>query len=1504
MRKHIGKGFVSFLLAMAVLLSLLPATAFAAEGGSFVLVAEAGGNLVIPPESISYTAGQTVAQALAGSGHSFEGLEMGAVTAIDGVVGNFTRSDQAGGFDLNGLAANVTHYRFSEETSSTPSEGLQKLMTAMADYRKKDADVQAAAREAYNAACKDFVGVDSDSAGTLAESLKKAIQSYESSLSGTMYALTFRDGTRTYSAQNYPGVSICVENAYGRRWEDEGDGILTLPAGGYTFRLEQAGTGVSGTVTLSGNQPVSVTLPKGRWLTELRLSGSYGAEDNEEHQFTDGEFTLGEWNGQQITVPVADTFTGAVYAYASYDSAALSEVPTLTALYTIPQTGEYMEKAQAFESMNSAAYSVLDRGARGNRVTYRISSPKADGYTYFQDYWVDFDRVPTLTGLTLTDQEGIGLAATTAFDPGMTAYTYKVLDTVERATIQAAPLDESYTVTVSGQDAVKGANVEIDGETKVSVVVSAGNYSNTYTLTIQPGQGKSLSFVSDKDVTVEVVNSNGVVMPYKTYKETATRNNYKYTLVPGEVYSYIATYKTYYHMADDFRLEDAANSRITADFSGMEDWLSGLAFGTKAGKASKGTLPLSRAYSPDVHSYAVDFVDTEHIAYVWVEGQEDTAITAIYDQTFGTDLYHGKERTISLLSGNTRGEKLHRFLMGENPIENTLTIRLAKAVDGVSWYQDYVVDFRRVLTLKNITANVDNATAVLTRMDGSTGFAPESREYTVTVSMAARKLNLAFSRYMDELCYGESEVGYRVLVDGMDVTGADSAAIALDGTLDTQDVTVEVKNDKAPLGTGVYVIHIQKSPPVTAEFALSPSDAVLTLYETLSGERIWPENGSYLLCEGYSYTLTKYGYVGASGTLRVTRDSGNRLVITDGTASYPVSQTEDGGGSVSIAWTLPQAPANGNIQTGLSAQWPSFRGNNDNNGVTDKPIPTAAKDGTLYWANKIGSGIDADAVGSPILVNGELITYAGSTIYRIDTVTGQVKKTGQMDHKSSFAITPPTYADGMVFVALSNGTVQAFNAVTLESLWVYVDPLGGQPNCPLTVKNGYLYTGFWNSETGDANFVCLSITDEDPSQSNERKYASWHHTRAGGFYWTGAYVAENFLLVGTDDGTNGCTSQTSSLLLLDPKTGEVLDRWDGLNGDVRSTVVHSGDAYYFTSKGGTFYSVQVTADRKLTGKWSLNLRNGTGGIPMSTCSPVVYNGRAYVGVSGAGQFSAYSGHNITVIDLATRRIAYTVETQGYPQTSGLLTTCYGGVAYIYFFDNMTPGKLRVLRDKPGQTAADYLTQEGGFSMAYALFTPTGDQAQYAICSPIVDAYGTIYFKNDSAHLMAFGSVITRIEVTAAPRKTEYQAGEKFDPEGMTITAFYANGMSRDVTAYVSWPEEGLTLADSAFTISYPYGMYQNQEDGTAMIAGVETVTPTVTLELTVRDGLLGDVNADGVVDKLDAQAILDYEAGLTKTELSAAIADVSGDGVIDSNDAVLILQYSAGTISTFPAAGE
>ena len=629
--KNLRKRLACLLLSALLLIGCLPVTALAAENG-FILVVEAGGKLVIAPEYISCTAGQTAAQALSTSGHTFTGLDTGMISAIDGVTGNFTRSDENGNYDLSVSAASIGYLRFSEDMDSKPSDGLKQLMTAMAGYKKKGSDVQAAAKKEYDTARDLFVGINSESAKTLASNLNDAVRNYENTLTGEHYAVRFTDGSAAYSDDNYPGVSITAVNAYGKQWTDDGDGVLELPKGDYTFCVEQAGLRVEGKITVSAAATVSAELPQSEWLITdtFRVSGSFGEETNKDNKFTDEEWQLGQWSDREVTVPVLDTFTGSVYTYAEYDTGLLSEIPTLTAIYTLASTGERMEKALAFQSLTSGAYSVLSRGAAGNTVIYRLSSKSEDGHTYSQDYTVNFARVPTLASIRVEDQIGVDQAASIPFAPDTLEYTYKVLDTVTAVTITGQPLENGYTVTVNGKNAANGVTVDVSGETVIPVTVSANGYSSTYTLTIQPGEGKSLSFLSERSVTVEVVNSNGVVMPYTTLRESATQNRYRYILVPGETYHYVATRNTYYHITDDFSLEEVANSTIIVDFSSMSDWLTSLAYGKKAGAASKNSLKTDASFTPENHSYRVSYEDTEHMVYAWAAtGEKNVSIQAI-----------------------------------------------------------------------------------------------------------------------------------------------------------------------------------------------------------------------------------------------------------------------------------------------------------------------------------------------------------------------------------------------------------------------------------------------------------------------------------------------------------------------------------------------------------------------------------------------------------------------------------------------------------------------------------------------------------------------------------------------------------------------------------------------------------------------------------------------------------------------------------------------------------
>ena len=225
MRRTQWMRFACLLLSVILVAGQLPATVWAEEtaAGKFILVAEAGGKLVIAPEYIAYRTGQTIGEALEASNHTFTGLDMGQITAINDVTGNYTRSDQNGGYDLTTPASSVTHYCFSERPSSEskPTEGMKLLMTAMADYLEEEEDVQKAAKAEYQEARKQFAGLGSDSAKTLAKSLTDAVNNYKAIVGGQTYEIRFTDQSKDYSDANFPGVTITAMNAYGKQWSDD-----------------------------------------------------------------------------------------------------------------------------------------------------------------------------------------------------------------------------------------------------------------------------------------------------------------------------------------------------------------------------------------------------------------------------------------------------------------------------------------------------------------------------------------------------------------------------------------------------------------------------------------------------------------------------------------------------------------------------------------------------------------------------------------------------------------------------------------------------------------------------------------------------------------------------------------------------------------------------------------------------------------------------------------------------------------------------------------------------------------------------------------------------------------------------------------------------------------------------------------------------------------------------------------------------------------------------------
>ena len=1462
--------------------------------GYFYFSAETANKLLIAPMRIAFTDGQTIRQALYASQYSFvESNSSGFITTIEGVNGNYIYGSAPDSVSIDSAANTVTHFRFSEASNSTPSSGLQTLMQVMADYLEEDSDIQNAAAEEYQTALNGYLNVTSESAQSYAAAITAKINAYKAG-QNTKYAVTF-------SGYSGSGYTVSAVSDYGKQFEDTGHtGKLQLPAGGYTFYVRQDNCMVSGKITVSGAMTVSASLPTGDWFNEssLQISSGYDAEfDANCYKYTLQDHTA--------TVQVPDSFTGRLYPYFKLNTTGAA----VKAVYT-DISGAARDKAIPAESKATSIDNALSRGASGNTVALRASKTGSDGYTQSVDLTLQLDRMPTLGSLRVTNAADTAQAATESFSSTKTEYTYKILDSEQVLKIYPTATVSGSSITVNGNalDTDGSATVTISGNTTVPITVSSGNYTTTYTLAIQPGQGKKVTFKTASDVTLTVVNKNGEELAYAKTIGASGTVNYLYTLVPGDDYSYVATQGTYYHAKKSFTLGSSEVIEVSVK---QKDWLEVLDLGDAESKTARGNLKMDAAFDAQTHEYTLKTIDDSSALYAWVEIAQGTCSALYACQSSARDSSILCQKIIT--NGKRTGTSLLEALLTGSAYGNTVTFRVSDTddSDGVTYYVDYILHIERILSLKNVTVSMQNRQILLNQKDSDlTGFNGKQHEYSILIPAAASLLNLTFQLHTDEPRYGDDTTGYEVALNDTPLSSLENVPLKLNGTEQEETIRITVTNQFAPEAKTEYTITVQKAATTAVRFQLQPADTQVYLYETVSHNRVWPnDDGSFPLSEGFTYncSFTKAGYVGWNGSMELTTEDG-KTSLTIGEDTYTDLSA--------VSVTLQKAAVNSSIVE-LDAEWANFRGADSNNGVVSAKTPLGALDGMLYWASPLGKGWDTGAVSSPILVNDCLVVYAGNHIYRVNKETGAIEASGDMAGTSSFAINGPTYADGILLVGLSDGRIQAFNAKTLESLWLYTDPLGGQPNCPIAILNGYAYTGFWNGEVLDGSFVCISLTDEDPSSMTEAKHATWRHEQDGGFYWAGAYACNDFIMVGTDDGKN----QNSYLYLFDPLTGKVLDSRSGLDGDIRSTICYDSvtKAYYFTSKGGTFYRVKVEAQNgsyAITACDGLKLDNGANDPalpPMSTSTPVVYNGRAYIGVSGTGQFTQYSGHNITVIDLENWKIAYSVPTQGYPQTSGMLTTAYeseNGYVYVYFIDNYTPGTLRVLRDKAGQPEAGYLTSETfnekTYRTPYALFTPFDKQAQYAICSPIADNDGTIYFKNDSGYLMAFGRSIEKIEVTKQPDKTQYKAGETFDKTGMVVTATLLDGSTRDVTDMVSASSE--PLKNGTTKISLEFGrdqiMYRNSPIGSAMIAGSTIAAITTTVQIRVGEGTVtwGDVNGDGKVNSTDAVLILRYAAQLG-VDIDTAAADVNGDGKINSTDAVLILRYAAQLITKFPVEG-
>ena len=1451
-KTHLGNRLLSVLLTFLMLLSLLPSAALAADTQQIALMAVTQNGFLIEPEYVTYHSGDTVKDVLKKSSHTFSGIDNGYITAVDGTTDNFSIHYDEDGYKLDQSADGLTAIWFTTNSSQSHGANLQKLAANMAVYNTATNGLRdyKAAQEAYDAAVKGFYAATDTTAKTLNDALFSAIDKHAKFLEGKTTPLTI---SATMGGEAITPGEAVFTSEFGTVVTVKNTNTVDLIPATYTFDLSDGEfRHVRGTLEVKEGTTLTAELPAGQWIKSVGIG-----IDN--YWKTYGEMPKQDVTAAEGTYLIPDHAYNSLYPY--FEPGDGVDTTNIRVYKAGDPNGN---KARSWKSKADALTDSVERNSLKNADVVCEARLKGDGYEQYQTYTLHLIRTPSLSDLAAADSVS-GLTLSPAYDRATD--TYNVVTSQDQVKITPTALCSGAAITVAGKSTQSGspvtvnlADCEQDSGKKylIPVVLTANGQSVTYTVKVQKQATVSVTLNHEEGLDVKVYSQTGDYIAPTSSTGTADI----YTLTLGLGYTYLATKDVYYHAECAFQA--VPNRSYDVPTPVTDDWLTGLS--ARTGNNAP-LCDMSPAFTEGTHEYTFTVESNSSIFQlkrVRADSSYKTTFYAAYHRnTAWPDRTIEKALTASDTSYTTT--TLNNF-MAVGGYGNTARLKVAqsKTVNGATLYQDYFIHVNRAMTLDSLSAKDQNDVVVPLNQGGDTTKATFTKlvyDYTADVSEKTSELRLTLRPLSSYRMDADMTVTVacgdwsRSITYDKDHKPSDRQTVPVPlkaGSAAAETITVTVSHKETGSIAGTYTIKVNKQAPIETTITTTPGDATVFLTRDVTGDRILPgDKGIYTLDSGSSYTVvvTRYGYVGQKKT------------FTAGEANKTVQIK------------LEKAPDSTLKDIELPTDWPLFRKNDENNGVVDVRTPITAEDTVLVWANKLGEGYSGSAVGSPIIVGGYLYTYSGTTIMKVDKETGLILKTGTMVGGSSFAINSATYAEGMIFIGLSNGRVQAFNAETLESLWVYQDALGGQPNCPIAYADGYIYTGFWNSETKQANFACLSVTDEDATKTNEAKLPTWTYTH-NGFYWAGAYVNSDFVLVTTDDGDNSYTTGYGSILSLNPKTGKLIDSLQATNvGDLRSSVCYDTEteAYYFTSKGGDLYQVKVNADGTFT-KGSLrrlHLDNGADSAsapPMSTSTPVIANGRAYIGVSGTSQFGAYSGHNITVVDLPTFSIAYSVPTMGYPQTSGLLTTAYqngDGYNYVYFFDNYTPGKLRVIRDMPGMTEVDhnYTTmetyskngEEHTIETAYVLFTPSGAQAQYAICSPIVDSEGNIYFKNDSAQLMRLSSRITELEVTQQPDRTTYSKDDTFDATGLKVTAHYANGATKDVSDYLKYTTDPLTTDDTEITIGINLeqlvkdkleNLPENLKNQTAKWqqyqdkdgkAGVAWEMPTTTVTITVEE---------------------------------------------------------------------
>lgn len=376
-------------------------------------------------------------------------------------------------------------------------------------------------------------------------------------------------------------------------------------------------------------------------------------------------------------------------------------------------------------------------------------------------------------------------------------------------------------------------------------------------------------------------------------------------------------------------------------------------------------------------------------------------------------------------------------------------------------------------------------------------------------------------------------------------------------------------------------------------------------------------------------------------------------------------------------------------------------------------VSADSRSGGLVWnfrdtSNSAMTGITAPAIDE----DGKYI-YAASAkmFYKLDAATGKLIGKVALSGSVGYNKIAPVIADGKAFVPLGAGKLEIvdINKMKLIKTVQFADAENHKGHQTLTpavydYDSNAVYLGSWRKDYGGI-YVRVSMRDYSVTALTESEE---------GFYWAGACTSGDYVVFGsTSDGTDDVNTPSDGDAILyaySKADGTLLQTVLKGSGSICTSPVYNNGKYYFVSKSGKLYEAAVndgnliaSVKTKLAGK--------------STCTPVIKDGKAYIG----------SASSVEAVVLTT-----------------------GVVAKKY----KAPGDVKGIAVQGGRIYCTYNKEPGGLYDVMAgkdFFTPESSMKQYCISTIAVGTDGTFYYSNDSNNVMAVRAGYVAVPKVAAQK---------------------------------------------------------------------------------------------------------------------------------------------------------